>query len=126
MSFIDSGSTRAVFSEYHRNSDLPRWVFRTARRIPQFYCQHSTKAATTSGTGTVDFQVDNHDTDIQNNPGDAAFGFIAASGGTPPCENGQGACTFDWGLPFFYDRRVFTSIDLTTVPNEPKTPWWAY
>jgi hypothetical protein len=84
------------------------------------------EGANNVGTGTVNFQVDNYQTDIENNPGATAFGYIAASGGTSSCQNGEGECTFDWGLPFFYGRRVLTSIDLETVANEPKTPWWAY
>ena len=125
MSFIDSGSTELFFPNITGIQICPDG-FSYCPTNPPVLLSALNQGADNVGTGTVDFQVDNQDTDIQNNPGDAAFGFIAASGGTPPCQNGQGACTFDWGLPFFYDRRVFTSIDLANVPNEPKTPWWAY
>ena len=84
------------------------------------------EGANNAGQGTIKFQVDNFETDIQNNPRDAAFGFVASYDGEPPCENEQGSCTFAWGLPFFYNRKVFTSIDLQVVPGESKTPWWAY
>ena len=79
------------------------------------------------GSGIINFQVDNFDRDVASNPEDAAFGYIARGPSeSTPCQNGQGDCMFDWGLPFFYGRKVFTSIDTQMVANQPKTPWWAY
>jgi hypothetical protein len=123
-SFIDSGSPELNFPNV---SGIPLCL------DGEFYCPANpvqlsavNQGAGNVGNGIINFQVDNHDADLQNNPADAALGFVAVLEGPPLCQNGQGSCTFDWGLPFFYNRRVFTSIDLQTVPNEPKTPWWAY
>jgi hypothetical protein len=34
---------------------------------------------------------------------------------------------FDWGLPFFYGRTVFTGIDGVPPPvGVPAGPFWAY
>ena len=49
------------------------------------------------------------------NPSDAAFSNLA----------GPNTGGFDWGLPFFYGRNVFTAIDGTTVGNTPG-PFFAY
>jgi hypothetical protein len=32
---------------------------------------------------------------------------------------------FDWGLPFFYGRRVFVAIEGNTVAGKA-APFWAY
>jgi Protein of unknown function (DUF3443) len=125
QSFIDSGSNALFF---------PNITGLQVCSSNSFYCPSNApvmlsatnQGASNTGSGTVDFLVDNYSTDTQANPGAAAFGYIAGQNGQPPCQSGKGDCTFDWGLPFFYDRRVFTSIDQQTVAAEPKTPWWAY
>ena len=52
-----------------------------------------------SGTATVDFEIGNAE---QIN---ASFYAFPGLGGTNP-----NADSFDWGLPFFYGRRVATAI----------------
>jgi hypothetical protein len=124
-SFIDSGSNELFF---------PNLTAIQVCSDGNSYCPSApimlsatAEGANNAGTATVNFQVDNYETDIANNPTDSAFGYIAAGANqSAPCQNGQGACSFDWGLPFFFGRRVFTSIDTQTVANEPVTPWWAY
>jgi len=125
MSYIDSGSNELFFPNV-TGIQLCSDGFSYCPVNPPLFLSAMNEGASNVGTGTVNFEVDNFQTDIENNPGAAAFGYIASSGGNPPCQNDQGACTFDWGLPFFYGRRVLTSIDLQAVANEPKTPWWAY
>ena len=71
--------------------------------------------ATGSPSNTVTFNVDNFETVTGDNPSDAAFVNLAG-----PSSGG-----FDWGLPFFYGRNVFTAIDGTTVGNTPG-PFFAY
>jgi hypothetical protein len=48
---------------------------------------------------------------------------------TGSCSGGSGACTFDWGLPFFFGRQVYTNQDKCSSPDSC-TPlnasWLAY
>jgi len=76
----------------------------------------------------VNFDVDNADNLFNNNQGDAAFGTLAGPQGTAnTCTaQGTGSCSFDWGLPFFYGKSVFTAIDGATVNNVGTGPFWAY
>ncbi len=70
-----------------------------------------------NATSTVDFSIDNAD-NLFSNLSDAAFSTL----GGPNVGGG-----FDYGLPFFYGRSVFTSIDGAAVPTgTPPAPWWAY
>lgn len=115
-SFIDSGSSVLFFPS----------AITVCTDNPAFYCPASLtpQSATNEGaTGTpaslVDFSVDNFDN--LYNPADAAYGTIA---GPETCTAGS-ACTFDWGLPFFYGRTVFTAIDGQAVAGGTG-PFWAY
>jgi Protein of unknown function (DUF3443) len=77
--------------------------------------------------GTIKFSVENADTLFSSNPGAAAFSNLAGSSGNGPCAGDVGACTFNWGLPFFYGRTVFVAISGRTVPHgAPTAPWFAY
>ena len=94
----------------------------SGHRFP-WYCPTSTLTglsatnvgATGSPSNTVTFSVDNFETVTAANPTDAAFSNLA----------GPNTGGFDWGLPFFYGRNVFTAIDGTTVGSTPG-PFFAY
>jgi hypothetical protein len=111
-SFIDSGSNGLFFPDGSLNicSDVTSW-----------YCPASTTAFSATNVGAnnttspVSFSVDNFDNVTAANPTDAAFSNLA----------GPNAGGFDWGLPFFYGRNVFTAIDGTTVGTTPG-PFFAY
>jgi hypothetical protein len=76
---------------------------------------------------TINFSVDNADALFAANPGYAAFATLAGPNGSGGCSAGTGACRFEWGLPFFYGRTVFTSINGRPVPPQtPLGPWFAY
>lgn len=115
-SFIDLGSNAFFF---------PDATITTCADAPDFYCPGSllslsaVNLGTNSATGTVDFSIDNADTLFATNgSADAAFSTL---GGPNP---GGG---FDYGLPFFYGKSVFTAIDGQPVPTgTPTAPWWAY
>jgi hypothetical protein len=115
-SFIDLGSNALFF---------PDTAIPVCADNASFYCPTSllslsaTDSGTNSATGTVPFAIDNADNLFAADGGvDAAFSTL---GGPNP---GGG---FDFGLPFFYGRNLFTSIDGTAVPsNAPPAPWWAY
>ena len=122
-SFIDSGSNGLFFP-----SSIAVCGDNTA-----FYCPPSLSAqsATNEGaTGTplsvVNFSIDNAD-NLFSNVSDTAFSTLGGPNGTAnSCSNGSGSCSFDWGLPFFYGRSVFTAIDGQTVSGVGTGPFWAY
>jgi hypothetical protein len=122
-SFIDSGSNGLFFPS----------TITVCGDNASFYCPAGllTQSATNAGaTGTpisaVNFSVDNADNLFNDNPGDAAFGTLAGPQGTAnTCSSSGGSCTFDWGLPFFFGRTVFTAIDGQPVSGGTG-PFWAY
>ena len=132
QSFIDSGSNAFYFPDY-------TGLIPICSDDAFFFCPTSTDnlSAQNAGTSgifgpTVYFSIDSADS-LFSNSGDAVFGTLGGPNDakTPiPCTNPgtgyQGDCSFDWGLPFFYGRTVFTSIDTKTVNGQPTPPWWAY
>jgi hypothetical protein len=116
-SFIDSGSNGLFFPDPALAGSI------CPGNDSSWYCPNATLVglsatnvgATGSPSGTITFNVDNFETVVGNNPGDAAFSNLA----------GPNTGGFDWGLPFFYGRNVFTAIDGTTVGSTP-TPFFAY
>lgn len=115
-SFIDSGSDGLFFSD----SSITAC---SSTDFTGFYCPSSTVnlSATLSGTNnisaTIDFSIGSAQTLADDNPGYTAF---ASLGGTFADANTSGgssdsATTFDWGLPFFYGRRVATAIEGDTT-----------
>jgi len=125
-SFIDSGSNGLFF---------PSTITVCPPPNSSFYCPAGLTAESASNVGAggsptsiVTFNVDNADTLFNSNPGDAAFGTLAGPQGTAnTCTaQGTGSCSFDWGLPFFYGRSVFTAIDGASVTNVGTGPFWAY
>jgi hypothetical protein len=113
-SFIDSGSNGLFFPQLN---SLPNICSDNS----SWYCPPSNTPYTATNIGannvtsTVNFSVDNFDTVTTANPNDFAFSNLAG-----PSTGG-----FDWGLPFFYGRNVFTAIDGTAVGNVPG-PFYAY
>ena len=96
-SFIDSGSNGFFFSD----SSLAACM---QSGFADFYCPASMTSLSgemqlASGTSTVDFEIGNAE---QIN---ASFYAFPGLGGTNPNSD-----SFDWGLPFFYGRRVATAI----------------
>ena len=99
-----------------------------------FYCPASTLnltatnqsvSGTTNGTtGSVGFSVGNADTLFTMNGGmNTAFVELGGTNSAlPGCGN-----SFDWGLPFFYGRNVFTAIEQQPVTGTSYVgPFWAY
>jgi hypothetical protein len=112
-SFLDSGSN-GIFFLTSGITGIPD--------CSGFYCPASTEnlSATNKGangaSGTVNFSVGNADSLFNNNPMAAVFGDLAGPGS---------ADGFDWGLPFFFGRSVFTSIAGQPSPGGT-APYWAY
>jgi hypothetical protein len=125
-SFIDSGSNGYFFPDASIAQCAPDSI------APGFYCPTSTvnlsaQNAAQGGTqNTVNFSVDNAVNDFNNFPSDTAFANLAGSNAGSNCGGGT-PCGFDWGLPFFFGRNVYVSIDGQSVPSgAPAAPWWAY
>ena len=104
-SIIDSGSNALYFAD----GSIP-----ACSSNPGFDCPASTQSlfATNQGTGgaasIVNFDVANAQTLFSANPTFIAFSNLA---GTNP-----DATSFDWGLPFFFGRNVFTAIEGQDTP----------
>lgn len=121
-SFFDSGSNGYFFPQIN---SLPN----ICSDDNSWYCPPSTTAYTATNVGasgtpsnTVNFSVDNYDTVTSMYPSYAAFGNLAG-----PLACTTSPCSFDWGLPFFYGRNVYTAIDGATEPSGvPAGPFFAY
>lgn len=113
-SFIDSGSNGLYFLDA-RTTGMP-----TCADASYWYCPSTTQnlSATNKGsngaTGSVSFVVGNADT-LTTNPADAALNGLA----------GPNSGTIDWGLPFFFGRTVYTSIEGQDTPAGAGA-FWAY
>jgi Protein of unknown function (DUF3443) len=124
-SFIDSGSNGYFFLD-SSTAGVP--VCTSSSGAAGFYCPPSTKnfSATNEGlngtSGTVNFSIANA-ASLFSNSADAAFSQLGGpSTNSPSASNPD---VFDWGLPFFYGRNVYTAIEGTSAPGGA-TPYWAY
>lgn len=109
---IDSGSNALFFED----SSLQSQPCVTSGA--SFYCPGTTQSltATNSGGGNtsqVAFQIASLDTLHSNNPSFYAFNDV---GGPFPMVNGT--TYFDFGLPFFYGRSVYTIIEGASVGGQ--------
>ena len=115
-SFIDSGSNFLFFN----SNALPPC---TDPGLTSFYCPASAQMLTavnqgTNGTnGSVSFTVGNARSLFASNTAATAFADVAAK-----TSAGNG---FDWGLPFFFGRKVFAAIESASTPAG-KGPYVAY
>ena len=111
--FLDSGSNGIYFLD-STTTGIP-----ACASLTFWYCPSSTESLTatnqgTNGaTGTVNFVVNNAQT--------ATSGTAAVIYGLAGPMAGQ----FDWGLPFFFGRNVFTAIEGASTPGGTG-PYWAY
>lgn len=117
QSFLDSGSN-GLFVLTSSLTGMP-----TCPDADFFYCPTSTQnfSATTEGatngsSGTINFSIANADNLFNNNP--SAFVFPTLAG--PNSLSG-----FDWGLPFFFGRNVFTAVEGMQTSGG-SGPYWAY
>jgi hypothetical protein len=112
-SFIDSGSNGLFFND----SAIAAC---TSSDFTGFYCPASAVGLSATLTGvnnlstTVDFTIDNAQTQADAN---STFTAFATLGGT----FSSSTTSFDWGLPFFYGRRVANAMEgvTTTVGTGP-------
>jgi hypothetical protein len=106
QSFLDTGS-----NGYYFNDTALQPCTKTS--FTKFYCPANpqTLSAMLQGqnaqSASVNFTVTDAETLGANNPGFIAFATLA---GTFPS-----ADAFDWGLPFYYGRTVYTAIEQATT-----------
>ncbi len=117
---ISSGSNAIYFLNSTLVPQLPTCV----ASLTEYYCPASTQSIMATNVGLnnasspITFSVDNAQDLFANNPGYAAFPTLAGP-------SKAAAPAFDWGLPFFYGRNVFTAIQRANTPLGPG-PFWAY
>src|SRR6266478_3908284 len=116
ISFLDSGSN-AIYFLSAASTGIP-----TCKDLTFWYCPTSTQSLSAANqgangaSGTFTFTVGNADTLTSN------LSIAVADGLAGPNSD---AATFDWGLPFFYGRHVYTAIDNQNTPGGVG-PYWAY
>jgi hypothetical protein len=118
QSFLDSG-TNGIFFDY------TALTLCSDPNFKGFYCPAlpTSIAATLTGTNNTSiaesFTVDNAQSLATNNPTFSVLPTLAGTFSTATSSNTSN--TFDWGLPFFYGRRVATAIEnqRTTVGTGP-------
>jgi hypothetical protein len=112
QSFLDTGSNGLYFTDASlSNSSLPPCK---AANFTDFYCPTSAQSLTAAVQGqngvseNVSFSVGDAQTLGANDPTFVAFPTLAGPypGPTP---------SFDWGLPFYYGRTVYTVIESSTT-----------
>jgi len=119
-SFIDSGSNAVYFLD-SSTLGIPTCT-NTGRFGPdvvKFYCPASTQGLSVTQTGTngasSSFIFNLANAESQFNSGSEALNNI---GGPNPG-------SFDWGVPFFYGRNIYTAIQGASTPAG-SCPYWAY
>jgi hypothetical protein len=113
-SFLDTGSNGIYFLD-SQTAGLP-----LCADADSFYCPSSPQSFTATQRGAngtsrdVAFGAANADTILDN-----------LSLSVFPLLSGPNAGSFDWGLPFFFGRNVFTAIESQGTPSGAG-PYWAY
>jgi hypothetical protein len=133
QSFIDSGSNSLGFPNgieaNFPSSTIPVCSTNTGFYCPATLTQFSATNESGSTNSAINFSVDNADNLINQNPSNFAYVNLASPLGSGVCNTSSNstACSFDWGLPFFYGRKVFTGINGATAPTGvPNGPFFAY
>jgi hypothetical protein len=120
-SFLDTGSNAYFFSDA-KGSGMP-----TCRDADFFYCPaaETSFTATNHGrngtSGTVSFSVDSADRLFRT----SSFAFDNLGGPNGPFPDDVLDASFDFGMPFFYGRSVFTAIESQSTPAG-SGPYFAY
>jgi hypothetical protein len=122
-SAVDSGSNAIYFPNVTKIPQCPSST--SAGDLSGLYCPTATQnlSATIKGqdgkSKSISFSVANAQELYTGAPTDAVLPSVA---GANPAGSG-----FIWGLPFFYGKNVYSSIDGQSVPTgAPPAPWWAF
>ena len=117
QSFIDSGSNAYYFP------DSTIHVCDSTTHAPNFYCPGTTLnlSATLVGvngvSSSINFSVDDANSLFSTNSAIAAASGLAAPSTSVSADGStfNGAQTFDWGLPFYFNRNVYTVFETATA-----------
>ena len=117
--FLDSGTIAGIVGGNPLPTCTQTGSFANDSSIGSFYCGTLNSTATNVGTNgqstSVPIAVANAETQFLT--GHQALDNIA----------GPNMGAFDWGMPFFYGRNVYTGIQGVTPPSGvPAGPFWAY
>ncbi|TRZ55962.1 MAG: DUF3443 domain-containing protein [Rhodocyclaceae bacterium] len=117
-SFIDSGSNALFFNDGNSvpvsSGGTTAMPFCKQTFSAGFFCPLGTQtfSAMNQGSnaviGTVGFSVANAESLFTSNPGHRVFGNLAGP---------VSGTAFDWGLPFYFGRRVYTAIEGKNTPG---------
>jgi len=114
QSFVDSG-TNGIYFDDGNLTPCPPPTNPGDPSFLGFYCPASAQTLTATLTGnnnasvTEMFTVDNAQTLATGNPTFTVLPTLAGTYST--ITNSNTSNTFDWGLPFYYGRRVITAIE---------------
>jgi hypothetical protein len=121
LSFIDSGSNAIYFLNSNLSGVATCVDTETNTQASSFYCPPATVSLMATNLGingassAVTFGVADTDTLLTQN--NFAYDNLAGISGTTSDSE-----YFDWGLPFFFGRRVFFAIEGSVAP----APYFAY
>jgi hypothetical protein len=121
-SYLDSGSNGLFFL----NSTTTHLPMCTGN-LKDFYCPSSTTSLSATVLGAdgssanVNFSVANASRLAARN-----YAFSNLAGPMPGFPSGAGIPGFDWGLPFFFGRRVYTGIEGKSTPDGIVGPYFAF
>jgi hypothetical protein len=123
-SFIDSGSNGLFFLDA-ATSKLQQC---TSKSLKDFYCPTSTTLlnATLSSTNgaSIDIQFSVANASTLNARAFAISNLAGPMPGFSPF--GGSVPSFDWGLPFYYGRNVYTGIEERSTPDGVVGPYFAF
>jgi hypothetical protein len=120
QAFADTGSNAIYFLD-SATTGIPACT----GSLSSFYCPTSTLSLSatiqdTTGlvTTTVDFSIANAESLLSGSPANVVFGNLGGPGPSVASSSaGTGTGTyFDWGMPFYFGRNVFTSIEGQSTP----------
>jgi hypothetical protein len=130
QSFIDAGSNAYYFPD----SSIPNCPTNTA--APGFFCPAATlnlsatiAASDQSASAPINFSVANANSLFSTTATVAAAATLGGSSLGVSTANGStftGANTFDWGLPFYFGRKVFTAIESKNTGSGGLGPYFAF
>ncbi len=116
-SFLDSGSNGFFFNDNTIASCADGWYCPPPPPALPLALSATNYGAIGSASGVVSFDLVNADNLFSDTS--IVAGNIGAYGGS--------TVSFDWGLPFFYGRTVFTAISGASIPGSGYVgPFWAY